>query len=408
MDRIREDIVIITALYPYKGGEQFLYSEFEELSKRYKRVIIFPIGCGVDQVETGKNVIISYALSGASESLASTGNSILFKNFFLVIGFLMREFFRNDNRLIQIKRLKYTLAFLKQNLSRYEFFKSELRKYDVKSSADYYSTWMNEGALLLSIARKKRLINGFIFRVNGYDIFDERRKEGYMPFQAVNSFFTDRIVVLSNAGLEYLKKKGIPISLLSQNYSGVKDFGIEHQKSSDGVLRIVSCSGLIPLKRVDLLARSLHNIPFAVEWTHFGGGPDYELVDSLTKELPDHVQVFMKGNVEHNEIFNHYQQEKVDAFVHLSETEGLGMAMIEAQSFGVPVIACNVGGIPEIVSDETGILLSPDLSEKDVVSALTELKHQLDNGKNFSEKAKKHFKENFEVKLNVDKLIREF
>jgi glycosyltransferase involved in cell wall biosynthesis len=33
---------------------------------------------------------------------------------------------------------------------------------------------------------------------------------------------------------------------------------------------------------------------------------------------------------------------------------------MEAQSFGIPVIAPSVGGIPEIVDNENGVLLSPD------------------------------------------------
>jgi glycosyltransferase involved in cell wall biosynthesis len=48
-------------------------------------------------------------------------------------------------------------------------------------------------------------------------------------------------------------------------------------------------------------------------------------------------------------------------FVYISQSEGLGSALLLAMSAGVPVVASNVGGIPEIVSSgEDGILVQND------------------------------------------------
>jgi glycosyltransferase involved in cell wall biosynthesis len=49
---------------------------------------------------------------------------------------------------------------------------------------------------------------------------------------------------------------------------------------------------------------------------------------------------------------------ELDALVLMSEQEGLPMAIIEALSIGVPVIATPVGGVPEAVTDgKTGFLI---------------------------------------------------
>jgi len=59
-------------------------------------------------------------------------------------------------------------------------------------------------------------------------------------------------------------------------------------------------------------------------------------------------------------------------FVYITESEGLGSAILLAMSAGVPVIASNVGGIPEIVEHErTGLLI--ENSPEAIASAVRRL-----------------------------------
>jgi glycosyltransferase involved in cell wall biosynthesis len=57
----------------------------------------------------------------------------------------------------------------------------------------------------------------------------------------------------------------------------------------------------------------------------------------------------------------------------LSESEGVPVSIMEAQSFGIPVIATNVGGTSEIVNERVGILLSDNPTRNDVCKALEEV-----------------------------------
>jgi len=49
-----------------------------------------------------------------------------------------------------------------------------------------------------------------------------------------------------------------------------------------------------------------------------------------------------------------------DVFVHCSDSEGLGMAIMEAMGAGLPVVASRVGGVPDLVREgETGFMIPP-------------------------------------------------
>ena len=60
----------------------------------------------------------------------------------------------------------------------------------------------------------------------------------------------------------------------------------------------------------------------------------------------------------------------VDLFLNVSEYEGVPVSVMEAQSFGIPVIATAVGGTPEIVNEENGFLLPENPSQDEIASAI--------------------------------------
>lgn len=48
-----------------------------------------------------------------------------------------------------------------------------------------------------------------------------------------------------------------------------------------------------------------------------------------------------------------------DAFVHAGDQETFGLAALEAMACGLPVVAARAGGLPELITEEVGVLVAP-------------------------------------------------
>lgn len=397
MDLKQKNLIIITEVYPYEGGEQFLYNEFIELSKQYKNLYIFPLNKKDKIVKNlPNNIIINNALTQKTNHSKLN----LFKNLGFVFLLIFTELFTNKNSKYFLLKLKYNLATISQAIGMQTLFKFELEKLNLSNSDTYSSTWMNLGSLILSISKYKKVINKFFFRVNGFDIFDDRRLGNYMPFQAINYKLASHIIILSEAGLSHISKKNIYPNKLSVNYSGLYDRGVSIL-NENSEFTIVSCSGLVKLKRVELIANSLANIKSKLTWIHFGDGPEMENIKVICDELPKNISVNLKGNTPNEDIINFYKSNSVNLFIHVSETEGLGMATIEAQSFGIPAISCDVGGVPEVVTNLSGELLSKDITAKELATKIANFKNSKMNTLEFREKTRTNFLNKFNIKKNI-------
>lgn len=83
----------------------------------------------------------------------------------------------------------------------------------------------------------------------------------------------------------------------------------------------------------------------------------YEVLKKLSVDSGVANKVHFFENIPHSCI--HYFFEKAKAFVLPSFEEPFGIVILEAAIFGVPVIGSNVGGIPEILENESfGLLFS--------------------------------------------------
>ena len=81
---------------------------------------------------------------------------------------------------------------------------------------------------------------------------------------------------------------------------------------------------------------------------------------------------------------------KFDVLLQPSFSEGFGLAIIEAMAFGVPVIASNVGGIPNIIEHQKNGLLFETGYKTELLSRLYQINDDLKLKQNLSENGYEH------------------
>ena len=140
-------------------------------------------------------------------------------------------------------------------------------------------------------------------------------------------------------------------------------------------MTIVSCSWCTEVKRIDLIINTLSKIKNKrIRWIHFGDGYLYESLKALAKKvLPPNIEYAFKGAVANVEILDFYKNNSIDVFLNVSASEGIPVSIMEVQSFGIPVIATDVGGVKEIITHgENGYLIQKNFCIDELVAHIEE------------------------------------
>jgi glycosyltransferase involved in cell wall biosynthesis len=69
------------------------------------------------------------------------------------------------------------------------------------------------------------------------------------------------------------------------------------------------------------------------------------------------------GQLPHDDVIRFYRTKVVSCTVLASLIEGIPVSLMEAMSYGVPVVATAVGGVPELLGGGCGIIVPPRNAE---------------------------------------------
>jgi glycosyltransferase involved in cell wall biosynthesis len=182
-----------------------------------------------------------------------------------------------------------------------------------------------------------------------------------------------RLVVVSDHGRKMLLGRGVSpgrIHVVPPGFDSVPA-GVGSQAQRGGPVRALCVAQWIERKGILTLVKAwtLRERKGAVLELigETGADPDYAILVSDVIEAAPQGSIVVSGCVDDAALGASY--EAADFFVLPSRYEGYGIVYAEALAHGLPIIACDVGPMPELVGREAAVLIRPD-DREDLSAAL--------------------------------------
>lgn len=404
---MKRSLLLYTRDFPFgKGEASFILPELGELRKIFDITIV------------SKNVTDAQttALPEDIHVLRIPGRTELCL-FNLLKSFADRLLWREIAGLIRTGRFTFrrALSAYKEMAAANQFF-NKLRRLGViqkKGGQIHYSYWYDQTVIGLC-RHKRRLGDGRILtRMHRCDLYEFNELK-YLPFRKCLNPFLDACIFISREGMEYYRHHyGIQETQRQRVfYLGVpNDDGARDYSAFSGVVRIVSCSYISPVKRIDRIIDVLAQISrYPVAWKHIGGGAlEKEMKAYAAKVFENRTQISwdFTGFLQTRQIYDLYRREPFDLFLNLSESEGLPVTFMEAMSFGIPVLSCMTGGVGEILDARNSMTVGITDSSADIAASIVRFVAQdAEIIARYRENAYLTWKEKFDSKKNFGLFAR--
>ena len=162
----------------------------------------------------------------------------------------------------------------------------------------------------------------------------------------------------------------------------------------------VSVANLVPYKDYRTVIKAFEQIKQQGSEFHYlilGDGPLRKKTENLIKESQLEKNVTIIGNVE-----NVHEYLKIsDVMIHSSKGEGCSNAILEGMAAGLPVIATDTGGTPEVVGSRNGVLFKYECQEE-LVNILTDCMNNRFDWRNLGENARRTVQERFSLSRMIE------
>ena len=233
------------------------------------------------------------------------------------------------------------------------------------------------GALFIKIFNNTHYIN----TIHGEEVYLSKRYHTTFVLKILvrNSFKTinnssETLKVSLKNGLKKDKLEIIPFGVDTNIFKPYKVL------KNEQIIQILSIGYLIERKGFEYLIKSIkevlkihHNINLKI----VGTGPLENQIKNQIKELELEGNIEILGNVSDEKLLDLYNSSDIFVLPSIVDsqgnTEGLGVVLLEAMACKLPVIASNIGGIPDIVHDRINGLLVPQKNIFELSNALNEL-----------------------------------
>jgi sugar transferase (PEP-CTERM/EpsH1 system associated) len=192
---------------------------------------------------------------------------------------------------------------------------------------------------------------------------------------------------------------GLPAERITVIYNGVDVSKFSRSATTDGSQREVhvGCVGTLrPVKGHSYLIEALalaHPSAPDVCLSLIGDGPLYQELNDLKQRLGLNGSVSLLGH--RDDV--HELLKQFDVFALPSLSEGISNALLEAMAVGLPVIATNVGGNPEVVQHGVTGLLVPPQDSRAFADALLQMLNNPESRRAMGRKGRERIEAHFSL-----------
>lgn len=370
MQTNRKILVCFTASFPYGLKETFFENELPFLAKQFEKILIIPV---INYSTNSTTRALPSNVEFLSPTVSSSKIERIFKGLFNLspLRLYINDFFRGK---VYTSRKRMAQWFNSMLMFRtgYRRFTHLLKEgFFLPEETMLYSYW-GEAPLYTTSLTKSMLK---IVRMHRVDFYEEVN-DNYLPLRKKIYNSADILLPIS----EDIFSRLITDYGVKEDKITISRLGVDNKYNSNiltkknmNVIRIVSCSRVDPVKRIDLIWKILlnHLGDEQIEWHHFGDGTEYDnlkkIINEQSIQVPT-VKVVFHGWTKQEDLFQFYQTHYVDWFLNVSESEGIPVSIMEAMSFSIPVIATDVGATSEIVNNNNGYLINVSFNNIDVLS----------------------------------------
>lgn len=254
------------------------------------------------------------------------------------------------------------------------------------------------------LKKKKKIPFGITEHWSGYtkesNVFKGYFRKKFYRYIAKES---GGITCVSNYLKEAMENHGIQSSYsIIPNVVDTNLFQIKNHQSNQ-FIRIVHISNLSKTpKNIHLIVEALNKVgsirdDFEVDFIGAGPDQDFMLAELQNSSIKNRFR--FHGEIELKKVAEILKN--ADFLLLYSQFETQSVVMIEAFASGVPVLASNVGGIPEYMSKERGILVPPN-SKEELEKGLIQM---LSNIKNYDPKKLREYAIN---NFSIERIQKQF
>ncbi len=391
-------------------GISFVIKDIRMLSAQYEKVLLFSTEILDDKENLPHNVETVEEFMDWSKY---NRKQVLISNIFRIFSIYSREVMKSQ----KLFPLRKSIAVLCSNIFKAEEISRHLRNRDMENGRDnlFYSFWFYD-CLYLAWLKQGGNAKTIISRAHGGDVFEERSSlAGNILFRNYQLRHFNKVFSVSETGSRYLQEKYQRYKdKIETSYLGSHDHADESPfNASDFVL--VSCAKIRDIKRIHMIAEALMYIDFPLTWYHLGdenlsaeNDPTIPLYLENKEKLKSKANIHFvnKGQLGNEEIYDFYARNNVSLFISLSASEGIPVSMMEAISYGIPLLSTDVGGCREIVNEQTGILIPLESGPVDVANTISGFRHSEKNTVSFRKGVRQFWERNFNELTNYRKFFK--